>query len=145
MLHFENINKYEHGQLKADPLVGLRHGFGTHISSKWGIYARWEGIEIGGGYHLEIPAPGGALDEVGSRVDIVDDGPLEPGDDDVSPLRVDLHGARTHTQISNAREGTRQITQKENRPIYHGHFVFWHNIPFDLSLCDSFGAASYVS
>uniref|UniRef100_A0A8R7QHI6 Uncharacterized protein n=1 Tax=Triticum urartu TaxID=4572 RepID=A0A8R7QHI6_TRIUA len=32
--------------------------------------------------HLEIPAPGGALDKVGSRADIVDDGPLEPGHDD---------------------------------------------------------------
>lgn len=31
--------------------------------------------------HLEIPAPRGALHEVGSCADVMDDGPLEPRDD----------------------------------------------------------------
>jgi hypothetical protein len=41
-------------------------------------------------YHLEIPASGGALDEVGSGADVVDDRPLDPRDHQVSSFRVHL-------------------------------------------------------
>jgi hypothetical protein len=61
---------------------------------------------------LEIPAPRGALDEVGPGEDVVDDGSLDQRDGEVSPLGVDLQ-QREATRRRSESGGVNTVDQEE--------------------------------
>lgn len=66
-------------------------------------------------YHLEVAASGGALDEVGSGADVVDDRPLDPRDHQVSSFGVHLRRRTKCTQWESGNPPSQNRTHKSRR------------------------------